>query len=90
MSGRLVARAITKFKNPFHSYMHVLDLPNLLKDQVKEFHELFSEAIKWYEQTQIRKKEKTESENPKYSLLPDLKKSELRKQKIFLKNSLAP
>lgn len=56
-----------------HPYIYVRNLPIVSKEWVEAFHELFFDAIKWYEQTQIPSEEKMESENSKYSLLTDLR-----------------
>jgi hypothetical protein len=63
-------------------HANVRDLPMLSSECVEAFRELFLDAIKWYEHTQITVEEKPESENPKYSLLNDLQGKIERKQEL--------
>jgi hypothetical protein len=58
----------------------------LSSEHVEAFRELFLDAIDWYENTQISDGEKPEFENPKYSLLNDLKVKVETKQELSSKD----
>ena len=58
------------------------DLPIVGAECVERFRELFLDAISWYETTQISDEEKPEFENPKYSVLSDLKTKIHKKEEL--------
>jgi hypothetical protein len=67
--------------------MRVRELPIVNEESVEAFRELFLDAINWYENTQVPDEEKPEFENPKYSLLNDLKAKVERTQELSPKDS---
>jgi molecular chaperone DnaK (HSP70) len=59
----------------------VLNLPEISVTLVQKYIELLNDAVKYYQQT-IKPEEKAESRNPKYSLLPSLKKKIKKNEKL--------
>jgi hypothetical protein len=69
----VLAKSLSHRKNQVLVRPSLRDLPLLSNEFVEAFHELFHDAIDWYEHTQISDEERFESDNPKYSLLSDLR-----------------
>lgn len=59
----------------------MLNLPEISTTLVQKYNELLNDAVKYYQQT-IKPEEKAESRNPKYSLLPSLKKNIKKNEKL--------